>query len=77
MTNLVTLGIPHARHQATSAYQLAAVDATQSAEVLFSLLGEILLLQGALPGPAGAAGLALTVIGLILYVRLQAADGKS
>ncbi|HEY5974046.1 MAG TPA: multidrug resistance efflux transporter family protein [Geobacteraceae bacterium] len=66
----------HARHQATSAYQLAAVDATQSTEVLFSLLGEIVFLQGALPGLAGGAGIALTVIGLILYVRLQATDGK-
>lgn len=63
----------HARHRATNAYQLAAVDATQATEVLFSLLGEIVLLQGALPGPAGAGGMALAVIGLILYVRLQAA----
>jgi drug/metabolite transporter (DMT)-like permease len=65
----------HARHHAATSYQLAAVDATQAGEVLFSLLGEILFLQGAVPGPAGLLGLALTVAGLVLYVRVQ--TGKS
>ncbi len=60
-----------ARHQAHNAYELAAVDATQSAEVLFSVAGEVLILGGALPGPLGWAGIALTVLGLVLYLLAQ------
>jgi len=62
----------HARHQAKTPLELSAVDATQSTEVLFSLLGEIVFLNGAFPGLAGSLGIALSVIGLILYVRTQA-----
>jgi drug/metabolite transporter (DMT)-like permease len=60
-----------ARHLARNAYELAAVDATQSAEVLFSVAGEVLILGGALPGPLGWAGIALTVLGLVLYLLAQ------
>lgn len=60
-----------ARHRAKTAYQLAAVDATQSAEVIFSVAGEALLLGGALPGTLGWAGIALTVVGLVLYLLAQ------
>ncbi len=60
-----------ARHLARSAYALAAVDATQSAEVLFSVAGEALLLGGALPGALGWAGIGLTVVGLVLYLLAQ------
>lgn len=63
----------HARHHASTSYELAAVDATQSTEVIFSLLGEIVFLHGALPKPAGAAGLVLVIAGLVLYVRAQTA----
>lgn len=61
----------HARHCASTSYELAAVDATQSTEVIFSLLGEIVILQGALPGTSGTTGLALVIGGLVLYVRAQ------
>jgi len=61
----------HARHGAREPYELAAVDSTQAAEVVFSLAGEVLLLDAALPGAAGWAGIALTVVGLVLYVRAQ------
>lgn len=61
-----------ARSMARNAYELAATDATQSLEVIFSLLGEILLLGGAWPGPLGWAGVGLTVVGLTLYVCRQA-----
>jgi drug/metabolite transporter (DMT)-like permease len=64
----------HARHKATSAFQLSAVDATQSTEVIFSLLGEIIFLHGAVPGVAGSLGIALSVVGLVLYVRSQTPD---
>jgi drug/metabolite transporter (DMT)-like permease len=60
-----------ARHQARNAYELAAVDATQSAEVLFALAGEIVLLGAAAPGTLGWAGMALTILGLVLYLLAQ------
>lgn len=61
-----------ARHLARTPFELAAVDATQSTEVIFSLAGEILFLGGAWPGAAGFAGIALSLLGLVLYVRTQA-----
>ena len=63
-----------ARHLARTPLELAAVDATQSTEVLFSLAGEIVFLHGRLPGPAGAAGVLLCVTGLVLYIRSQNAS---
>jgi drug/metabolite transporter (DMT)-like permease len=62
----------YARHLCRQPYEIAAVDATQSMEVVFSLLGEILFLGGALPGVLGIAGVALTIIGLVAYMRIQA-----
>lgn len=61
----------HARHRAKNSYELSAVDATQSTEVIFSLLGEILFLHGLFPGIAGTLGVTLSVIGLLLYLRSQ------
>lgn len=60
-----------ARHLARNAYELAAVDATQSAEVIFSVAGEALILGGALPGLLGWVGVGLTVAGLVLYLLAQ------
>jgi drug/metabolite transporter (DMT)-like permease len=59
------------RHLARNAYELAAVDATQSAEVIFAVAGEVLLLGGALPMPLGWVGIGLTVAGLVLYLLAQ------
>jgi drug/metabolite transporter (DMT)-like permease len=61
----------YARHLCRQAYEIAAVDATQSLEVVFSLVGEILFLGGKLPGPFGIAGVILTIIGLIAYMSRQ------
>lgn len=61
----------YARHQARNAYELAAVDATQAGEVLFALVGEVLLLGALLPGPFSLVGIALTVLGLVLYLMAQ------
>jgi drug/metabolite transporter (DMT)-like permease len=66
----------HARHCARTSYELAAVDATQSTEVIFSLLGEIVFLNGSSPTPVGSAGIVLAMAGLILYVRSQSVDGQ-
>ena len=61
----------YARHHARNAYELAAVDATQAGEVIFALLGEVFWLGGTLPGPAAAVGVALTLLGLVLYLLAQ------
>jgi len=61
----------YARHLCKQPYEIAAVDATQSMEVVFSLIGEIVLLNGALPGALGMAGITLTIIGLIAYIAMQ------
>lgn len=61
----------YARHKARSAAELAAADCTQSMEVVFSLGGEVIFLGGALPGMLGWAGILLTMIGLVLYIRVQ------
>jgi drug/metabolite transporter (DMT)-like permease len=61
----------YARHLCVQPYEIAAVDATQSMEVVFSLIGEIVFLDGAVPGAIGAAGVGLTIIGLIAYMRIQ------
>jgi hypothetical protein len=62
----------YARHLCQQPYEIAAVDATQSMEVVFSLIGEIIFLGAALPGPLGMTGVALTIIGLVAYMRTQA-----
>ena len=61
----------YARHLCKQPYEIAAVDATQSMEVIFSLIGEIIFLGAALPGPLGMAGVALTIIGLAAYMGKQ------
>lgn len=56
-----------ARNASHAPLAIAAVDATQSGEVVFSLLGEILLLHGAWPTLWGWIGLSLIVGGLVGY----------
>ncbi len=63
----------HARNHCAHAGEIAAVDATQAMEVVFSLIGEIVFLQGVFPGMIGMAGVVLTTLGLMAYARLQAA----
>jgi drug/metabolite transporter (DMT)-like permease len=64
-----------ARHRCRHPHEIAAVDATQSMEVLFSLAGEVIFLDGAWPGVLGGGGIALILLGLAAYTRLQAAGG--
>jgi len=64
----------HARHLCVHPYEIAAVDATQSMEVVFALIGEIVFLQGVFPGSIGVTGIALTLIGLAAYTRVQSAS---
>lgn len=60
-----------ARHTAGSTAELAAADCTQSMEVVFSLMGEAILLGHVLPGLLGWMGIALTMGGLTLYITVQ------
>lgn len=46
--------------------KLAAVESTQAAELIFALLGEILLLQGVLPSTAGIIGIIIIIFGIIM-----------
>ena len=62
-----------ARHPCRQPHEIAAVDASQAMEVVFSLIGEVWLLHGLLPSAVGWLGIALTVLGLMAYTRLQAA----
>lgn len=52
--------------------RLAAVEATQAGEVLFSLLGEILLIGGAYPGPLSIAGMLVVMAGMLLHAQESA-----
>lgn len=61
----------YARHQAKTTAELAAADCTQSMEVIFSLAGEAVLLGHVAPGVLGWGGIGLTMLGLILYVKVQ------
>lgn len=60
-----------ARNRAKTAGELAAVDATQSSEVVFAMLGEILFLHAALPNAAALWGVVLIFSGLGLFIGLQ------
>jgi drug/metabolite transporter (DMT)-like permease len=56
----------------TNQRQLAVVESTQAGELVFAGLGGILLLSDALPSPAGFAGLAVIVCGMVLNSLLSA-----
>jgi drug/metabolite transporter (DMT)-like permease len=56
-----------ARNASASPYIISAVDATQSGEVIFSLAGEILLLNGALPNLTGGIGIIIIMVGIVGY----------
>ena len=60
-----------ARNSALSSSELAGVDATQSSEVVFALLGGMVFLRTPLPGPMPIVGIVLILVGLLLFVRYQ------
>ena len=47
--------------------RLAAVEATQSGEILFALLGELILLAAPLPSEVSFFGMGLVVVGMLLH----------
>ncbi len=58
----------YARQIAVNSYELSAVDATQAGEVIFALTGEMLFLSAPAPNVYGCVGVAMTVLGLCLYI---------
>jgi drug/metabolite transporter (DMT)-like permease len=63
----------HARKGARTAGELAAVDATQSSEVVFAVAGEILFLGAPVPSGTALAGVLVVFAGLGLFLRFQKA----
>ena len=59
----------HARSLAKQPQQLAAVDATQGSEIIFALLGGMLLLHTPIPSGLSFVGIALVIIGLVLFAK--------
>lgn len=56
--------------------KLAAVEATQSTEILFVIIGEALLLGIAFPEPIALAGLGIIIIGMLLHSYYTMVLGK-
>ncbi|MET1031860.1 DMT family transporter [Domibacillus tundrae] len=63
-TTLFFIATDRSRHNPG---QLASVEATQSAQVLVTLIGEVLLFSAAFPGPIASGGIVLIIIGMILH----------
>lgn len=59
----------YARSLAKQPQQLAAVDATQGSEIIFALLGGMLLLHTPMPSGLSFVGIALVIIGLVLFAK--------
>ncbi|MFC7363603.1 MULTISPECIES: multidrug resistance efflux transporter family protein [Bhargavaea] len=63
-TTLFFMATDLARHDQG---RLAAVEATQSLEIVFALGGEMILLSLPLPGPVALGGIAVIIIGMSLH----------
>ncbi len=61
----------YARSKAVNGTQVAGVDATQATEVIFSLLGGILLLSTPLPSLLSWIGIMLVTVGVVLFTCMQ------
>ena len=59
----------YAREQAVTSSEVAGVDSTQASEVIFALIGGMLLLNSSLPSSMGLIGIGLIIIGLILFAK--------
>ncbi len=60
-----------ARNLASNSSELAAVDATQSSEVIFALLGGVVFLKSEAPNMVSTMGLLLILVGLAFFVKYQ------
>jgi drug/metabolite transporter (DMT)-like permease len=61
----------YARNKASTAAELAGVDATQASEVVFALVGGMVFLNTGIPNITSLFGLLLIILGLFLFVRYQ------
>ena len=59
----------YAREKAVTSSEVAGVDSTQASEVIFALIGGMLLLNNALPSTLGLVGIGLIMLGLILFAK--------
>ena len=59
----------YAREQAVTSSEVAGVDATQASEIIFALIGGMILLGNPLPSALGLVGIVLIIIGLILFAK--------
>ncbi len=59
----------YARERAVTSSEVAGVDSTQASEVIFALIGGMLFLSNALPSAMGLLGIALIILGLILFAK--------
>ena len=59
----------YAREQAVTSSEVAGVDSTQASEVIFALIGGILLLNNAIPSALGLVGIGLIMLGLVLFAK--------
>lgn len=66
---LGTSAFLYARSLATKPTHLAAVDATQGSEIIFALIGGMALLHTPLPSLTSFVGIALVILGLVLFGR--------
>ena len=61
----------YARSKANTPSKLVAVDASQSGEVFFALLGEMIFLNAVFPNSLGIIGILTTVLGLVLLTKMD------
>ncbi len=61
----------YARNLAKTSNELAGVDATQASEVVFALIGGIILLGGNMPSVLAFIGLAMILVGLTFFIKYQ------
>lgn len=59
----------YARERAVTSSEVAGVDSTQASEVIFALIGGILLLNNALPSTMGLIGIGMIMVGLVLFAK--------
>jgi drug/metabolite transporter (DMT)-like permease len=59
----------YAREKAETSSEVAGVDSTQASEVIFALIGGILLLNNSLPSTMGLIGIGLIMLGLVLFAK--------
>ena len=59
----------YARERAITSSEVAGVDSTQASEIIFALIGGMLFINNTLPSAMGLLGIALIILGLILFAK--------